>query len=186
MDKRLFFATNISEQTRSLIRAIQSDLHFMKNDIRFVSPQNVHLTLKFLGDVPVKQISQIVTKIESTITSFQNFTYICDGTGVFPNPKRPRVLWLGITDGSENLKQLSSLLNNALKELPLQQEDKEYRSHITIGRAKGFKESKLKLNEFLDYKFEKISNHVSEIVLFESILRPKGAVYTPLHRFKLK
>ncbi|MBN2600515.1 MAG: hypothetical protein JXR87_00830, partial [Candidatus Marinimicrobia bacterium] len=69
MDKRLFFATNISEQTRSLIRAIQSDLHFMKNDIRFVSPQNVHLTLKCLGDVPVKQISQIVTKIESTITS---------------------------------------------------------------------------------------------------------------------
>jgi len=183
MDKRLFIAVNISEQTRSLIRAIQSDLHFMKNDIRFVSPQNVHLTLKFLGDVPVKQISQIVTKIESSVSSFQNFTYICDGTGVFPNPKRPRVLWLGITNGSEYLKQLSSLLNNAL---PVQQEDKEYRSHITIGRAKGFKESRLKLDEFLDYKFEKIPNPVSEFVLFESILRPKGAVYIPLHRFKLK
>ncbi|MBU0713320.1 RNA 2',3'-cyclic phosphodiesterase [bacterium] len=186
MDKRLFIAANISEQTRSLIRAIQSDLHFMKNDIRFVSPQNIHLTLKFLGDVPVKQISQIVTKIESSISSFQNFTYICDGTGVFPNPNRPRVLWLGITDGSENLKKLSELLNIALNNMPVQQEDKEYRSHITLGRAKGFKESRLKLNEFLNYQFEKIANPVTELVLFESILRPKGAIYTPLHRFKLK
>lgn len=186
MDKRLFIAANISEQTRSLIRAIQSDLHFIKNDIRFVSPQNVHLTLKFLGDVPVKQISKIVAKIESSVSSFQNFTYICDGTGVFPNAKRPRVLWLGITDGSENLKKLSILMNGALKDLPVQQEDKEYRSHITLGRAKGFKERSLKLNEFLNYKFDKITNHVTEIVLFESILRPKGAIYVPLHKFKLK
>ena len=186
MDKRLFIAANVSEQTRSLIRAIQSDLHFMKNDIRFVSPRNVHLTLKFLGDVPVKQISPIVTKIESSVSSFQNFTYICDGTGVFPNPNRPRVLWLGITNGSENLKQLSELLNNALKDMPVQQEDKEYRSHITIGRAKGFKESRLKLDEYLKYKFEKTLNPVTELVLFESILRPKGAIYSPLYRFKLK
>jgi len=186
MDKRLFIAANISEQTRSLIRAVQSELHFLKNDIRFVYPINVHLTLKFLGDVQEKRISQIIDLVESSVSSFQNFTYICEGTGIFPNAKRPRVLWLGITDGSEYLKQLATLLNKTLKDMPVKQEDKEYRSHITLGRVKGFKEGNLKLNEFLNYRYGKITNHVSEIVLFESILRPKGAIYKPIHRFKLK
>ena len=138
MNKRLFIAADVTEQTRSLIRAFQSEFHFFKNNIRFVSPQNVHLTLKFLGDVPEQKIPAILNRIESTVSSFQNFNYICKGTGVFPNAKRPKVLWLGITDGSEYLKQLSKLLNRALKDMPVQHDDKEFRSHITIGRVSRF------------------------------------------------
>jgi len=186
MDKRLFIAASISDQTRSLIRAIQSDLHFYKKFIRFVAPQNVHLTLKFLGDVPEKQIARIITRVESSVSSFQKFNYICEGTGIFPNIKRPKVLWLGITEGSGYLKKLSALLNDVLRDMPVKQEDREYRSHVTLGRVKKYNENSLQLNDFLNYKYGKIDNYVSEIVLFESVLHPKGPIYSPLKRFKLK
>lgn len=188
MNKRLFIAVDVSEQTRSLIRAIQSELHFFKNNIRFVSPQNVHVTLKFLGDVPSDQILPVISKVESCVSSFQIFNYICEGTGVFPNIKKPRVLWLGITEGSENLRELSWKLNDSLRKLPVQQEDKEYRSHITLGRVKhyNYRENNLNLSNFLAMKFEKTINNVAEMVLYESFLRPKGAIYKAIHKFKLK
>lgn len=187
MDKRLFLAVNVSEQTRSLIRAVQSELHFYKSRIRFVSPQNVHVTLKFLGDVPADRIPQIIRQVESSLSSFQNFDYICEGTGVFPNIKKPRVLWLGITEGSEILSELSLILNDALQEMPVNQEDREFHSHITLGRVRYFNYQKdaVDLRRFLEMKFEKTVNSVGEIVLYESFLRPKGAVYNAVHKFKL-
>jgi 2'-5' RNA ligase len=185
MEKRLFLAVNVSEQTRALIRALQSEFHFLKNEIRFIAPGNVHLTLKFLGDVNTDHIPAIILKIKSSIHSFKNFVYIIQGTGVFPNLSRPRILWLGITQGSNYLGKLSKLLNDALKDMPVKKEDREYRSHITLGRVKGFKKSYPNLNRFVKYRFDPIKNNVAEIILFESILKPKGAIYTPIHKFIL-
>ncbi len=145
----------------------------------------MHLTIKFLGDVNSSDIPTLISRIESSVRSLKKFDYICHRTGVFPSVNHPRVLWLGITDGSENLKYLSILLNDTLKDMPVKQEDREYRSHITLGRVSGFKKSSPRLGQFLSYRFEPINNPVSEIVLYESVLNPRGAIYTPIHKFKL-
>jgi len=186
MGKRLFIAADVSDETRALIRAIQSELHFYKGSIRFVIPQNVHLTLKFLGDVPEEAIPEIEKRIAISVSGFQKFNYICRGTGVFPNVRKPRVLWLGIVKGNNILKQLSNSLQQQLKDMPVQQDDKEFRSHVTIGRIRNYREHLVKLDEFLRYNYGEINNPVSEIVLYESMLLPKGPIYTSLKKFKLQ
>ena len=96
------------------------------------------------------------------------------------------MLWLGIVKGNNILKQLSNSLQQQLKDMPVQQDDKEFRSHVTIGRIKNYREHLVKLDEFLRYNYGEINNPVSEIVLYESMLLPKGPIYTSLKKFKLQ
>ncbi|HCK98938.1 MAG TPA: RNA 2',3'-cyclic phosphodiesterase [Candidatus Marinimicrobia bacterium] len=184
--KRTFLAVNVSDETRQLIVSLHQELHFSKQYIRFVSPKTVHVTLKFLGDVKTEIIPDIIANIESSIRSIQKFDYICSGTGVFPNVNKPRILWLGITKGSDILAGISKTLNQALVNMPVKKEDREFRSHITLGRIKETRKSLPDIDRFTKYSFDPIVNHVDQIILYESILTSQGAIHKPLHKFLLK
>jgi 2'-5' RNA ligase len=184
--KRTFLAANVSDETRQLIVSLYQELHFSKQYIRFVSPKTVHVTLKFLGDVKTEIIPDIIANIEHSIHSFQKFDYICSGTGVFPNAHNPRILWLGITEGSNILTGISKTLNQTLADMPVKKEDREFRSHITLGRIKEIRKSLPDIDRFIKYSFDPIVNHVDQIILYESILTSQGALHKPLHKFLLK
>jgi 2'-5' RNA ligase len=182
---RTFIAVNVSDTTRRMINTLQMVFRYSRKGIRFVPPENVHVTLKFLGDIDPAIIPELTSKIETSIRGFRKFDYICAGTGVFPNVRRPRVLWLGITQGSEMLTNLSKTLDDSLKAMPIESEERAFKAHITLGRIKEFRKPVPGLNQFLEYPFEPIHNPVDELILFKSTLTPYGAIYTPLHNFLL-
>jgi len=182
---RTFIAVNVSDATRRMIDTLQMIFGHSRKLIRFAPPENVHVTLKFLGDVDPAIMPELISKIETSIRSFQKFDYICTGTGVFPNDHRPRVLWLGITQGSEILSNLSKTLDESLKTMPIKLEEREFKAHITLGRIKETRRPLAELNQFLKFPFEPIHNPVEEVILFQSTLTPNGAIYTPLHNFPL-
>ncbi len=182
---RTFIAVNVSDPTRKMINTLQMIFIHFRKEIRFAPPENVHVTLKFLGDIDPEIIPELIAKIETSIRSFRKFDYICTGTGVFPNVHRPRVLWLGITQGSEMLTNLSKILDDSLKTMPIESEEREFKAHITLGRIKETRKPISVLNQFLEFPFEPIHNPVEEVILFKSTLTPYGSIYTPLHNFPL-
>jgi len=182
---RTFIAVNVSDATRRMIDTLQMIFIHSRRLIRFVPPENVHVTLKFLGDIDPEIMPELITKIETSIRSLRKFDYICAGTGVFPNVRRPRVLWLGITQGSEMLTNLSKTLDESLKAMPIESEEREFKAHITLGRIKEFRKPVPELDQFLAYPFKPTHNPVDEVILFKSTLTPSGAIYTPLHNFTL-
>lgn len=182
---RTFIAIAVSDATRKMIDTLQMIFYQSRKVIRFTPPENIHVTLKFLGDIDPEIMPDLIARIETSIRSFRKFDYICAGTGVFPNVHRPRVLWLGITQGAEVLTNLSKMLDDSLKGMPIEFENREFKAHITLGRVKEIGKPIPELDQFLKYAFKPIHNPVEEVALFKSALTPSGAIYSPLHNFPL-
>ncbi|MCK4447765.1 MAG: RNA 2',3'-cyclic phosphodiesterase [Candidatus Marinimicrobia bacterium] len=183
--KRTFFAVSISEETRRLLRNISKDIPKLKNNVRLVRPENAHITLKFLGQTDENLIPQIIERISLALKEVKMFEFKCEGTGVFPGVSHPRVLWLGITQGSDKLKILSQKINNTLEILRINKDKRGFTSHITLGRIKNTRKQVDGLEKFLSYSFQPTSNIVKNLIFYESNLKPKGAVYNPLQIFQL-
>lgn len=183
---RTFLAVRVSDDTRKLLIRIREQFSEFGSAVRFVPPQNVHLTLKFLGEIDPDLTGEICDRVKLAVENVINFAYICEGTGTFPINAYPRVLWIGITKGREMLAQLSQQLNQALLDLPVKKEQREFSSHITLGRVKRRNLRREAINRFRNYSFAPISNPVSELIFFESQLTPRGAIYKPIHQFPLK
>ncbi len=183
--KRTFFAVSISEETRDLLRNISKDIPELKNNVRLVHPENAHITIKFLGPTDENLIPQIIERIPFALKEVKMFEFKCEGTGVFPKVSRPRVLWLGINQGSENLKILSHKINNTLGMLKINKDKRGFTSHITLGRIKNNRKQVEGLEKFLSYSFQPTYNIVKSLIFYESVLTSKGAVYNPLRIFQL-
>jgi len=183
--KRTFFAVSISEETRRLLRNISKDIPKLKNNVRLVRPENAHITLKFLGPTDENLIPPIIERVTLDLKEFKMFEFKCEGTGAFPKVSHPRVLWLGISHGSDNLKILSHKINDTLEILRINKDKRDFTSHITLGRIKNTKKQVDGLEKFLSYSFQPTTNIVKSLIFYESILTPKGAVYNPLQVFQL-
>jgi len=154
-------------------------LEVARADVKFVEPENIHLTLKFLGEIEpslVEQVSQVVKE-----TSFQPFSVRLEGMGVFPNLRRPRVVWAGITDGVSQLAEIWKNVDAKLSELGFEKERRRFSPHITIGRVRsGRNRDRLveEISTLSSYEFGGL--HVDRIVLKKSVLTPRGPIYTTL------
>jgi RNA 2',3'-cyclic 3'-phosphodiesterase len=179
---RAFIAIEIDSQTVKNISERLAGLKPLLPDIRWVPPANYHLTLKFLGTVEEAQIGPVTAALERVLHPFPRFTINAKGLGVFPDAKRPRILWVGL-EGKE-LVDLALRVETALDPLGFAAEKREPKPHLTIGRWRHFDGSSKKLAADL----ESWKNHefgastVAEVVFFQSVLKPQGAVY---HRLKV-
>jgi RNA 2',3'-cyclic 3'-phosphodiesterase len=179
---RAFIAIEIDSQTVKNISEPLAQLKPRIPDIRWVPPANFHFTLKFLGAVDETKIDPITVALERELHPFPRFTINAKGLGVFPDVKRPRVLWVGL-EGQE-LIALALRVETALVPLGFAAEKREPRPHLTIGRWRHFDGSSRKLAADL----ESWKNHefgestVAEVVFFQSVLKQAGAVY---HRLKV-
>jgi len=182
---RLFVAIDLDESLKPEITKLQNCLKGYSG-IKLVEPENLHLTLKFLGEVQEFKLNDI-KKILSLI-EFEKFVINLKGLGFFPSEKRPRVVWIGVTRGEEKVRKLAELINNELARLGFKKE-KDFKSHITIARIKRFSgEIKLKvldlLKTFGDKDFGEMM--VENFKLKRSILKTTGPVYYDLALFNLK
>lgn len=166
------------------ILEIQHSILKVKCRIKFVEPENIHLTLKFLGEIPVSMVDEIVKVMEKATIS--PFTIEIKGVGAFPHNRRARVIWIGVGKGSDRVCEIFRRLDIGLRSLGFISERKSFIPHITIGRVKGgcdFQRLEKILNNFTFFQFGEI--FVDNIRLKKSVLTPKGPIYTTLREVEL-
>jgi 2'-5' RNA ligase len=177
---RAFVAVDLEPQTVQKIAEAIAQLRPRMPGIRWLPPANFHLTLKFLGDVDEAKVAPIAAALERELYPFSCFTINAKGLGVFPDLKRPRILWVGLVGGE--LNALASTVEKALVPFGFAAERRTFAPHLTVGRCRQFDGSPKELGD----EIEKWQGHdfgrsnVDEVILFQSVLKPEGAVYRPL------
>ncbi|BCB96540.1 RNA 2',3'-cyclic phosphodiesterase [Dissulfurispira thermophila] len=182
---RCFIAIDMSENIKNAIADVIKKCGLTLKGVRWVLVENIHLTLKFLGDVEEDLIPEIEKELASICKRHNVFKINIRGAGAFPNFKYPNVLWIGI-DQSEELKGLYEDIEKSMSALGFEREDRRFSPHLTIGRVKDRKgiESVIKeLYTFKDTFFGSIE--VNEVLLMRSVLKPTGAEYSKIADFKL-
>jgi RNA 2',3'-cyclic 3'-phosphodiesterase len=177
---RAFLAVDIDPQTVKKISEALVRLKPGVPGIRWVSLTNFHFTLKFLGDIEETKANSIADALEVELRPFPRFTINAKGLGVFPDIKRPRVLWIGL-EGKE-LRDLASKVEKAMEPLGFMPEKREFKPHLTVGRWREFVGSSKTLGEELEKwkSYEFGESAVAEVIFFRSVLKPEGAIYHPL------
>ncbi len=182
---RTFFAVDISDGQRQAVSSILDEFRKLDVHVKWVKPENLHVTLKFLGDTDEDTIPQICETVNSAIRGVPSFVFSLEDLGQFPNARNPRVIWAGIRDGYESLRALSGRINNAVKQLGFKPGKRRFSPHLTIGRVKDNRNIRTLMNEISVIDFVSETSLVSEVILYQSTLRPQGPIYTPLKTFSL-
>lgn len=184
---RTFIAIEIPTAIQEKLIEIQTDLAKFVGRVSWVKRGNIHITLKFLGDVQANQIESISSALKQIAQTHSSFNINFGGIGVFPNPRRPRVIWVGITSGAEEMTKLAEDIENSLQNLGFPREKRGFTPHLTLARIKrplNLQAVSSKFNQYdnLDIPSLKVDN----ITLIQSQLHPQGSIYTPLEEFALK
>lgn len=175
--KRLFLAIKIHPTPRyiSLFQEITSSLRHER--IKWVEPQNMHLTLKFFGETDEKQIPAIINVVQAATAKTKPFTLKIADTGIFGSRYDPRVVWFGIQKQPE-LELLAQNIFASLAQCGWEADRQNFVPHLTIGRIKELKDKPLFQKIIGKYNtLEVQEENVSEITLYESILRREGPLY---------
>ena len=183
---RAFIAIPMPDPVLDAIRGVQAGIRRHGFNIRWVRPEAIHLTLKFLGNITSTQVSGAFSAMAETAADGKPFTLFAKGVGVFPGLKRARVLWVGLGGDSLRLIGFQRALDDRLAALGFQKENRSYRGHLTIGRIKTPVDGRRlgdAMGAYGDFESEPFT--VRRIHLIQSDLRPAGAVYTCLKRVQI-
>ncbi len=189
-DIRAFIAIELPQEIQLRLGELQQQLIDRKvRCVRWVSSGNIHLTLQFLGDTPSVKLEALRNELHPVIAAQEPFTYQVQGLSAFPNPRRPRVIWVGLQAPSD-LATLHKLIERTVQKTGLSIEDRNYSPHLTLGRVKrdASPGEILELSDTLG----KIETGLlgmgiaKSVTLFRSDLRPEGSLYTPLAHFPLQ
>jgi len=180
VDLRCFIAIQIPDTIRREIRDLLNILKKYDADVKWIVPENIHLTLNFLGNTAEGLIPGISKSLRTVASSFEPFYITIYGTGLFPDKKFPRVIWIGIKD-SQMLMKLHGDIDQAMSLTGYQKEEREFQPHLTIGRIKSRKGIIHIVNELDTVQKKDFGTfQVNMIKLMKSELNPKGAEYTSL------
>ena len=136
---RAFIAVELSDQIKETIRNFQEHLKPSGCDIAWVKPENIHLTLKFLGDVKTKMLPSVIETLRDVCKDLRPFDTTLTQSGVFPDLRHPRVVWIGLDDTDGNLARMARSLETTLGNIGLRKERRDFQAHITVGRIKSGK-----------------------------------------------
>jgi 2'-5' RNA ligase len=183
---RAFIAIDLPESVKSFLSEAQEALKLYGFRVKWVRPQNIHLTLKFLGNTATADTDKIAEAITLAARNCPVVTMAAKGIGVFPDVRRPRVIWAGLIGQLEILANLQQTLDTHLADLGFPRETRAFKSHLTLGRVKG-KMASDRMRAAIDKlkEFESESFEINQVILFKSELRPTGAVYTKVQRVNL-
>jgi 2'-5' RNA ligase len=180
---RVFIAIEISDSIKGRIRALQQELMGCHADVGWVKPGNIHLTMRFLGDISGARIPAVGRICEEAAHGFQPFDLEVTGAGCFPNRRGPRGLWIGLGSLPESLKELHLQLEKRLALEGFPEEERPFSPHLTIGRVRSQRNAVAVAEALAARGFPEEKVQAREIVLMRSELNPGGSIYTPLGRF---
>jgi len=188
---RTFVAIELPQDVIANLEELQADLRRRLQDmpIRWVKPQKIHLTLKFLGGVPADQIDAVAEALRAACEGVSPFEFELAGLGCFPNVRRPRVIWIGVAGDLATLRQLRDAVEEHIAPLGYPTERRAFQPHLTLGRVKraspgearqiGAEIAATELGTLVQV-------HVEEVSLMRSDLSPAGAKYTRLAAVRLE
>lgn len=185
---RLFAALELDERARDRLADYQRRLRALDAAVRWVRPEQIHLTLKFLGEVPDERVPPILKALD-TLAIHPAFRFEMGGVGTFGSSRSPRVVWAGVKMPNPSLSALQQACEEQLAPLGYPPEGRRYSPHLTLGRVKDFRagrqiaEAVDRLEAQVDEPLEQAAEHV---VLFESLLSPKGSQYIAVHKVLLR
>jgi 2'-5' RNA ligase len=181
---RAFIAVDLNPTIKRTIEDIQN--HLKKSDcaVKWVRPENIHLTLKFLGDVNIKKINSLIQTLADLFCNTKPIETQLTQLGAFPNIKRPRVLWVGLKDDKQNIVQLARSLEENLGKIGFQKDQKPFSPHITIGRLPAPKNIQALTQAISSYTLPPAqAQTVQQVILYKSTLTSQYPIYKKLAKF---
>lgn len=190
---RTFIAIELDETIKDALADLQEQLKAKspQSSVRWVRPEGIHLTLKFLGDVPANRIEEVQRALTQAGVGFPSFPFSVGGLGCFPNSRRPSVIWVGVQEESGTLPRLQKAVEDAMEKVGFPPEGRRFHAHLTLGRTQrqassgdvrrlGQLVSETDIGESLGQMEARI------VSLMKSDLKPTGAVYTQLAAVRLE
>lgn len=182
---RIFICIEMPASISERIGNLQTELKAIDAQVSWTKPSNIHLTLKFLGAVEATRIQNVATAVQSAVAGIDKFEIEISGAGCFPSPRSPRVLWIGLSDVPDELKQLYANLEDELAREGFAREKRKFSPHLTIGRLRGPKNATQLAELLIEGGFTAERFTAVEVIVMRSDLKPTGSIYTPQSLVKL-
>ena len=184
---RAFLAIELSDDVRTSLAALIGRFRKVPSKVSWVRPENLHLTLRFLGDIDRASLERLAEGLAGPLQEVESFPVAVRGVGAFPDPRRPEVIWAAVARPPEPLMEAQALVEAAARAAGLEAEAREFLPHITLGRVRNRRaapglieaidrEKDLEIGEFT----------VRGVSLFSSELTPHGAIHRKLKDFSFK
>jgi len=188
---RAFIAIELSDAVKDYLTSFRAKLRTTDHPyVKWVAPEGIHLTLKFLGNIAQEQVPQITEAMARVAREVPPFQIQIGGPGVFPNLRRPQVLWVAVEGEVEQLITLYRGIDQALISLGFAPESRPFTPHLTLGRLRerASPQERKRIGELMmATEFESApAMEVREISLMKSRLTPQGAIYSRIASIELK
>jgi 2'-5' RNA ligase len=180
---RAFVAIESSGGVASRAAALIDKLRAADAKVTWVSPENMHWTLKFIGDVNLTATAEICSTIQEAVQDLPAFEVRVAGLGAFPHVERPRTIWLGVSEGDEVMATLAETIDRRLAALGYKPEGRRFKPHLTLGRVRGVQNIEA-LSELLQAKADFVGGpmEIDEVALYTSYMERQGPRYESLCR----
>ena len=183
---RSFIAVEVPQSLRAKLEEVQRELKRADADVRWMRSESIHLTLKFLGSVSGEELEKLAGGIAPIISSWAPFGVRLHGLGCFPSSRNPRIVWVGMEQGSAEAVSLQKAVENRAAEVGFPPETRPFKPHLTLGRVRSSRGKGSLVQAVENHRDVEIGSfRVNEVYLFKSELKPSGAVYTKLQTFPM-
>lgn len=178
---RTFIGIELPQHVHDSIQRVQDQLKPLMPDVRWTKYGNVHLTLKFLGDVSIKKLDRVIEGTRKVAVKFQTFDLCLRGLGAFPNIRKPSVVWIGVSKGYDAVQKLAEELEASMERLGFPREKRAFSPHLTIGRVRDVRDPASMERAFRETEIDVVGEFsVEKISVIKSQLDPAGSIYTTI------
>jgi len=185
---RVFIAVDVEDPVIvSRVERLMDALASTGAPLKLVEPHNLHITLRFIGEVEEWLAGEISSRVLSRLSVFDRFRVMLRGVGAFPNTVKPRVVWVGAGEGSQRLVEIRRVLEKELRSLGVRGERDDFVPHLTVARVKGLRNVSQLARIIADYSEEEFGwLSVENVRLKKSTLTPRGPIYETIGEVRLK
>jgi 2'-5' RNA ligase len=180
---RTFIALTLNESVQQALADIQNHLRAANEDIKWVKPSHIHLTLKFLGELKSRRLKDVLKAFPSLYPQQSPFSIQITHLGTFPPSRQPRIIWAGVDEkNAEKIQQLAAVTETGLTKIGFPKETRTFQAHVTLGRIRSGHHLNQLVAAIQSFVFPQtpIIQPIQQVVLFKSILTPQGPIYDPL------
>lgn len=183
---RIFVAVQVAPHIRGALASIPDRLGTASRMLRWVPPDNLHLTLRFLGEITGTQAARVAEAARQAARTAMPFSITLAGLGAFPSPRRPRVVWVGIADGADRLTALAGALEEEIVHRKFPREPRSFQPHLTVARVRaGGRPPDLTAGLATSGVSVIGTQEVVALVVMESVLHPSGSEYREVAKVRL-
>jgi len=183
---RLFIALPLDRETENALGKIILDLKQKRGRVKWVAANNIHLTVKFLGETDENKVAAISEAVKQVAEKHSPVESVIDRLGGFPNLKKPRVIWAGLKSNIEKLEAVALDVDSEMQNLGFEPENRKFKSHLTLGRVKDSRDIYDLTGYMESYTLAPLDIKFDTLVLFKSTLTPRGPIYERLLEAKLR